>query len=44
MIDFNLFSPSILSQRELETTSAGFEQDQLELHTKACSTEPLVNV
>ena len=44
MIEFNLFSPSILSQREFQTTSAGFEQVQLELNTKACSTEPLVHV
>ena len=44
MIDFNLFSPSILSQRELQMTWAGFEPAQLELHSKACSTEPLVHV
>ena len=44
MIDFNLFSPSILSQRELQTTLAGFEPDQLELHTPVRSTEPLVHV
>ena len=44
MIDFNLFSSSILSQRELQTTLAGFEPDQLERHTKAYSTEPLVHV
>ena len=44
MIDFNFFSSSILSQRELHTTSAGFELDQLERDTKACSTELLVHV
>ena len=44
MVDFNLFSPSILSQKEFQTPSAGFEPDQLELYTKAFSTESLVHV
>ena len=42
MIDFNLFSASILSQKELQTTSAGFEPDQLVNDAKACSTAPLL--
>ena len=44
MIDFDLFSSSILSQKELQMTSAKFEPDQLELHTPVRSTEPLVHV
>ena len=43
MIDFNLFSTYILSQRELQTTFAGFEPDQLLTDAKACSTAPLLH-